>query len=47
VQALVVTDTVEPLVLTEIPETAEAGGEARTNGSAAAAATGSPARRND
>jgi hypothetical protein len=45
-QALVVTETVEPLVLTEIPEpTATADEAARVSGSAAAAATVRPERR--
>ncbi|GAA4005123.1 hypothetical protein GCM10022232_50770 [Streptomyces plumbiresistens] len=44
VQALVVTETVEPVVLTEIPETAAAGVAVRASGSAAAA-TVRPERR--
>jgi hypothetical protein len=45
VHALVVTETVDPVVLTEIPETATAGPAARVNGSAEAAATVRPERR--
>ncbi|GGT82240.1 hypothetical protein GCM10010256_47720 [Streptomyces coeruleorubidus] len=45
VHVLVVTDTVEPVVLTEMPGPAEAGTEARARGSAAAAATVRPERR--
>ncbi|GGT39981.1 hypothetical protein GCM10010254_69810 [Streptomyces chromofuscus] len=43
VQALVVTETVEPLVLTEIPEFAAAGPATRASGSAAAV-TAAPRR---
>jgi hypothetical protein len=45
VQALVVTETVDPVVLTEIPETAAAGPAARVKGRAEAAATVRPERR--
>ncbi|GAA3772171.1 hypothetical protein GCM10022403_004320 [Streptomyces coacervatus] len=44
--ALVVTETVDPLVLTEIPDAAAAGTAARASGNAAAAAAVRAERRN-